>query len=316
MSYRYVTVPRTFRDRAEAQAFVRTWEDTFDNALTAVSRSVSRACLEEGVQVIRLSGPTCAGKTTTAAKLTAALETAGCAVYPISLDDFFFGRDALNERAAEEDSEPDYDSVKALDLAALENSLDGLLTCGRAEIPVYDFLVGDRVGYRTLDVGRSDRRRPVFLLEGIQAVYPEVVAQLKGVPERSIFSSVTDGLQIGDTRFSPPEIRLMRRLVRDEAKRNTSPAFSLFLWHSVRANEEAAILPLADACDYRVNSLMGFDPHVLAPHLRRIFAEKPVPSDSPDYGTAAAMLEKLADIPGIPSDLISQNSLYHEFILA
>ncbi len=314
MSYNYVTVPQILGNREEQLAFVRAWEKTFDDALDAMSHAISRACVEEGVQVIRLSGPTCAGKTTTAAKLTKELEEAGCTVHPISLDDFFYGRDDLNERAAE-DGSIDYDSVNALDLTALEASFHDLLTHGKAEIPIYDFIEGDRVGYRTLDVRNTPGGRPVFLLEGIQAVYPEVIAHLQGIPDRSIFSSVAEGLQIGDTRFSPHDIRLMRRLVRDEAKRNSTPTFSLFLWHSVRANEEACILPHADACDYKVNSLMGFDVHMLAPHLKAIFAEHPVPPDSPDYGTAIELLAKLKGIQEIPADLMAENSLYHEFIL-
>lgn len=314
MSYRYISVPPILGDRAAQQAFVSAWEKTFDDTLDSISHSISRACMEEGVQVIRLSGPTCAGKTTTAAKLTKELEEAGCTVHPVSLDDFFLCRADLDERASE-DGSIDYDSVNALDLTVLETSLHDLLTYGKAELPIYDFIEGDRAGYRTLDVRNAAGGRPVFLLEGIQAVYPEVVAHLKGIPDRSIFSTVADGLQIGDIRFAPHDIRLMRRLVRDEAKRNATPAFSLFLWHSVRANEEASILPYADTCDYRVNSLMGFDVHMLAPRLREIFAEHPVPPDDPAYGTAVELLTKLDGIQEIPANLIAPDSLYHEFIL-
>ena len=314
MDYPFVTVPPSLGDRAEQLSFIRAWEKKFDDALDEMSHAISRACVEEGVQVIRLSGPTCAGKTTTAAKLTQELQAVGCTVYPISLDDFFYGRDELNERAAE-DGSIDYDSVNALDLSALEGTLHGLLRRGMADVPIYDFMKGDRVGYRTLDVRNIPGGRPVFLLEGIQAVYPEVIAHLKDIPDRSIFSTVAEGLCIGDRLFAPHEIRLMRRLVRDEAKRNSTPAFSLYLWHSVRANEEACILPYADACDYRVNSLMGFDVHMLAPRLKDIFARHPVPADSPDFAAAMAQLAKLEGIEGVSADLIAPNSLYHEFIM-
>ncbi len=314
MSYQYVTVPPRLGSRAEAEAFVRLWEGKFDAALDTMSHAIARSCVEDGVQVIRLSGPTCAGKTTTAIKLTAELEEAGCTVHPISLDDFFYDRRDLNDRATENGG-IDYDSVNALDLDTLESCLHDLLTCGKAELPMYDFVTGDRIAYRTLDVRNTPGGRPVFLLEGIQAVYPEVVTHLKGIPDRSIFSSVADGLRIGNTLFAPHDIRLMRRLVRDEAKRNAAPTFSLFLWHSVRANEETSILPHADSCDYTVNSLMGFDVHMLAPHLKRIFAKNPVEPSSPDYHTAVELLAKLEGIEEISSDLLAPNSLYHEFIL-
>lgn len=312
MPMNYITVPKTFAHPQEIPAFVRWWEEKFDTRLDAMSHAISRACVEEGVRVIRLSGPTCAGKTTTAHKLIHELEEAGCVVHPISLDDFFYGRDDLRAFAKTADGRLDFDSVKALDLDTLGKSFHDLLTYGKAEIPVYDFVIGDRVEWRTLDVRHE--AHPVFLLEGIQAVYPEVIAHLNGIPDRSIFSSVAEGLQIGETTFDPNEIRLMRRLVRDEAKRNATPTFTLYLWHSVRENEEASILPHAHACDFHVNSLMGFDVHMLAPHLKRIFAAHPVEEGSADYATAQELLAKLEGIEEIPATLMADNSLYHEFI--
>lgn len=309
-----ICVPKILPNATTAQDLVVTWEQAFDRRLNEVAESISFACIHEGVQMLRLSGPSCAGKTTTAAKLEATLEAAGRSVYPISLDDFFHGKAYLQRHAtAHNQGKLDYDSVDALDLETLHACVHDLLTKGRAEMPVFDFKLGDRKGYYTMDTTK-DKNPPVFLFEGIQAVYPQVVAMLGDVPQRSVFISVETPIMVGDVLFEPNEIRLMRRLVRDEAKRNATPAFTLMLWHSVRANEENAIFPYAKDCDIHIDSAMGFDVHMLAPHLRRLLDLHPVTGEDAVY--VKELMTKLQGVEGISHHLLSPNSLYHEFILA
>lgn len=308
-----IIVPPSFQSPKEAEALVRHSEAVFDRRLSEAAERISNACVSEGVRIVRLSGPTCAGKTTAAAKLTSALEAAGRDVYAISLDDFFYDRDTLFAKAQQHpDGKLDYDSVEALDLPLLHECVHALLTTGKAGMPRFNFTSGLREGPVMLDTTKG--REPVFLFEGIQAVYPRVVDMLDHVPDRSVFMQVEQSIQVGGVVFEPNEIRLMRRLVRDEAKRGATPAFTLHLWHSVRENEEASIFPEVAGCDMTINSAMPFEIHMLKPHLARIFAEHPV--DGPDAPAAQALLDKLAGIEGIPHKYLSPNSLYHEFILA
>lgn len=311
-----ITVPKTFASPDDGVALVKSWEQAFDKRLDEVAEQISHACVYEGVKIIRLSGPSCAGKTTTADKLEAALEAAGRSVYPISLDDFYHGKAYLHRRAEQHlGGKLDYDSVDTLDLDTLHACVHDLMTKGKAEMPVFDFKLGDRKGYYTLDTTK-DEKPPVFLFEGIQAVYPQVVDMMSEASKRSVFISVLSSLAVGDAVFEPNEIRLMRRLVRDEAKRNATPAFTLMLWHSVRANEETSIFPHADACDIHIDSAMGFDVHMLAPHLRRLLQKHPLPKDAEDAAVVKSLLQKLKGVEGISHDCLAPNSLYHEFILA
>ncbi len=311
-----VCLPCTFAAPAEGVALVRAGEQDFDARLNAAAAAIAADCVERGVRILRLSGPTCAGKTTTAKKLTEALEAVGRVVHPISIDDFFYDRAVLDARAdADPTGELDYDSVETIELPLLEACVHDLMETGRATIPVFDFVTGDRMGYKELAVPADEK--PVFLFEGIQAVYPEVAALFADVPDRSIFINVMKPTVLVDADgrkrvFEPDRIRLFRRLVRDEARRGASPDFTLYLWRSVRANEERSILPYADACDYGIDSNMGFDIHMLAPHLRRIFSEKP--ADGDEVEAARAILADIKGVEGISATCIAENSLYHEFI--
>ena len=222
-----VRLPMTFASPAEGISLVKENEADFDARLNAAAEAICADCVSHGVKVIRLSGPSCAGKTTTAHKLTSVLEAAGRVVYPISIDDFFYGRDVLEAMAdASPDGELDYDSVAAIDLPALAECVRDLMEKGSARIPVFDFVTGYTTEYRDLTV--PEGVEPIFLFEGIQAVYPEVAALFVGVPERSIFINVMKETVLvssdGTERvYTPEDIRLMRRLVRDEAKRELLP---------------------------------------------------------------------------------------------
>lgn len=311
-----IRLPLRFASPEEGREVVTAYDRDFDVRLDAAADEIAADCVTHDVRILRLSGPTCAGKTTTARKLTRALEAEGRVVHPISLDDFFYDRAVLDGRARlDPEGDLDYDSAETIDLPALSACIHELMTTGRTKLPNFDFVTGNRMGWRELAVPSGER--PVFLFEGIQAVYPEVTALFADVPDRSIFINVMkptvlfDGAG-GERTFEPDRIRLYRRLVRDEARRGASPYFTMHLWHSVRANEERSILPYADACDYGIDSNMAFDIHMLTPHLRRILSDPPAGHREAD--TAAAILREIAGVEGVTTDGLSADSLYHEFI--
>ncbi len=317
-----------FGSQAEGDALVARYDADFDARLDAAADEIAADCVQNDIRILRLSGPTCAGKTTTAGKLTRALEAEGRVVHPVSIDDFFYDRAVLDARAKDNPTgELDYDSVETIDLDMLNTCIHDLMSKGRARIPHFDFVTGDRMGYREMAVPVGEK--PIFLFEGIQAVYPEVVALFSDVPDRSIFANVMKPITLVDTDggervFAPDRIRLFRRLVRDEAKRGTSPYFTLHLWTSVRENEHKSILPYADACDYGIDSNMAFDIHMLAPHLRRILAVSPAAPteaqpfdrmpDEREQEAVAAILCDLAGVEGLTTAGLSAHSLYREFI--
>lgn len=306
----YLVVPPSLGTPDEARRAVREAEADFDRRLTELSAAVSRDCASGDVRILRLTGPTCSGKTTAARKLTEALETTGLSVYPISLDDFYIDRRILQDRARKEGGQLDYDSAETLDLEALRVCIRELLACGETDLPVYDFGIGSRADIRRLHVPAG--QKPVFLFEGIQALYPAVTELLAGVPVGSVYISALHGLEVAGIRFSPVDLRLMRRMVRDEAVRNASPDFTLALWNSVRKNEETAILPFADSCDYFLDSTMPFEPHMLKPHMERLLRTHPV--EGTYAAQAARLLSDLTGVEGIPSSWLPDGALYREFI--
>ena len=152
----------------------------------------------------------------------------------------------------------------------------------------------------------------IYVIEGIQAVYPEVTARLGDY--RSIFISVTDDVSVNGVTFGRHEVRLLRRIVRDYNFRGATPEFSFHLWDGVRRNEEKNIFPNAGNCDFYLNSFLPYELFVLRKHALPLLAD--VPLTSVHRPAADALTEKLSALPGLPFDdrTIPQNSVFREFI--
>ena len=289
------------------EEWISACEKDFSSRLDGIAEKLCR----EGWKLIRLSGPTCSGKTTAANLLIDRFAKMGKRLHLISIDDFYFDKKILHATAADPASgKVDYDSVKTIDLDALDHFIDDIFSKEESECPIFDFKAGKRIGYRTLESGKDD----VFVFEGIQAVYPEVTALIEASGHDSIgvYIAPERTLEAGDERFAPNELRLLRRLVRDYNFRGTAPDFTFGLWQGVRANEEAHIFPYAKDCACRIDSTMPYELGVLKPYLERILPT--VPTDSDNYPKAERILAKIKDIEPISDTLIGENSLYQEFI--
>lgn len=297
-----------FENTEEARQFVKQNEIEFENKLTSVINELSK---NQSSRIITLTGPTCSGKTTTAKKIISTFEAYSKRVNIISIDDFYYDNDKLVEISRKKGIEDvDYDSADTIDLEALETFVEEIFDNGKSEVhcPVYDFPKRRRTGYRLLECTDDD----IFVFEGIQALYPEVVRLFEGHDFSSIFICAMSTLDVGGIIFEPNEIRLLRRIVRDNHFRATSAGSTLDMWENVRHNEDINIFPFANTCKYHIDSVFPHEISLLKPYLDACLPS--VPSDSEHFTTAQNILKKIAPIEALPKEFISENSLYHEFI--
>ncbi len=298
-----VVVDKRIRSEEEGAAFVRLCDADFHRRLTELAQ---RIVLEDSIECIALSGPSCSGKTTMARILTEEITKNGKCAVVLSIDDFF------RERTVPKSLEykVDYDSVNAIDLPYFAACVDKMLRGENTVLPRFDFVDGVRLD------GEEYRSTPgdILIFEGIQAVYPEVTRLLEPYHMKSVCICVTESLTINGTTFAPEEIRLARRIVRDYKFRSATPEFTFHIWEGVRENEEKNILPYINRCDYLIDSLLAYEPFMLAPHLSPLLES--VPLDSPYFMSAMSLLEKFRCVEGseIPESLLTEQSLYHEFL--
>ncbi len=297
-----------FKSVTDAKNFVRECEIDFEARLSLLTEQV---CGEKELKVITLSGPTCSGKTTASKKLVEAFAKHSKRINIISIDDFYYDKDKLHELSRNKGMDKvDYDSVDTIDLDSLCNVVEEIFdeVQGDVHIPVFDFVEGKRVGYKTLQCTDND----IFVFEGIQALYPQVHALFEKHSYCDIFICVESSIAVGDTIFEPNEIRLLRRLVRDNNFRATHPDFTFNMWDSVRENEEKNIFPYSHKCKYKVDSAFPCEISLLKPYLEKtlpLFNENDL-----NHKKAKDILNKLSGIEELPKEYLSDNSFYFEFI--
>lgn len=292
---------------ADAKAWIASCEADFQGRLFALA---DRLLESECLKIIRLSGPTCSGKTTLANLLKRRFAERGKHLHLISIDDFYYDKDFLHARAKNSDTgEVDYDSVKTIDLEALEQFTKEIFEKDVADCPIFDFKEGRRTGVRPI----KSREKDVFLFEGIQVLYPEVSALLHRYGDsEGVYISPQSELRVGDTVWESNEIRLLRRLVRDAHFRRTSATQTFFLWDGVRQNEEAHIFPYVRDCAHQIDSTMPYELGILKPFLLEILAS--VDASGPYRRSADEILKKLEIVEPLSATLIPEDSLYREFV--
>ena len=281
------------------QSFVDFCEFDFEERMNHVCRKLIR---KKDIEIITLSGPTCSGKTTLAKKLITKLSEKGFKAHIVSIDDYFKDRQDAEKKA-------DMDSVNAIDLDLLGENIRRILNKKVLNMPGFDFLKGKRIGYRLVDPADFD----IFIFEGIQAIYPEVVSLLESASYSSIFIDVGKEQTLTGIDFDCREIRFMRRLVRDFRFRGASAERTFDIWYnSVIPNEDKSIIPNIGNADIKIASYMPYELFVLKSSVVKVLSE--LPKGSEYSYIANNILEKISGLDSIDESYIPEHSLYREFI--
>ena len=290
---------------ADAEAFVLECDREFEAELEV---QIDRIC-EGAPQVIRLSGPTCSGKSTVVKKIVSELEKRGKVVHTIAIDDFYYDRETLDRISKESGTgEIDYDSVKTIDIEKLRVFVDAIGVGGELKSPIFDFKSGGCIGYRSISAKADD----VFIFEGIQAIYPEIKALFSHHACVDVHIAPMCGIALGEDVFSNNEIRFFRRIVRDRHFRYTHPEFTFKIWKSVRENEDKSIFPYVSECDYYIEASFAYEIGVLKPYLMEYLAEV---DEASEYRAAADEIRRrISPAADISSECIPEDSLYREFV--
>ena len=286
--------------------WIKSCEESFAKQIYDITEDIVK---KKNIRVIRLFGPSCSGKTTTAKHLISFFKKFGKRAHVISIDDFYYNRSYLIEMSIKKGlTDIDYDSPDTIDCEELGTFVEGIFSSDKVVCPIFDFKTGTRSGYKTIDINKDD----IFIFEGIQAVYPQVVKMFEKHESVSIYILPQRDILAGGGCFESNEIRLMRRLVRDYNFRNTTPYITFVNWDGVRDNEEKHIFPYVGGVDYVVNSSMPYEIGVLKPYLVALLSDFNV--DDPHYETAKTILDRVLKIEAIPSSLILDGYLYKEFV--
>jgi uridine kinase len=260
-------------------------------------------------RVLCVAGPSSSGKTTFLKRLSVQLQVLGINPVSISLDDYYVDR-TLTPRDAR--GEYDFEALEAIDLALLGEHLRRMLRGETVRTAHYDFRAGksDPDGGPVVTVGPRD----VLMLEGIHGLNPRLLAGTGAESQAlRVFIMPMTSLPFDRlTRFSPSDLRLLRRIVRDRHGRNHDAASTILRWPSVRAGERKHIFPYFGRADVVFDTSLIFEPSVLKVYAERYLLE--VAPTSPAYATAFRLRRLIDRFVSIDAGHVPPTSILREFI--
>ncbi|MDI6451995.1 nucleoside kinase [Peloplasma aerotolerans] len=260
----------------------------------------------DSIRLIGIAGPSSSGKTTFSNRLRVELMTRGIKPVMISIDDYYLGKDSAPKN---EDGSPDLEHVDALDVELFNHDMLALIQGQTVVLPHFNFMSGKREAGHTIHLPKDS---PI-IIEGIHALNEKLTSSIPKHQKFNIYISPQTQLHIDDHNpISITELRLLRRLVRDQKYRNSSAIDTLDMWPSVRRGEFKWIYPTQKQANYVFNSELTYEFAVLKKHA--VPQLQAISRDNRHYITANRLLKFLKYFSSIDDDIVPCNSLLREFI--
>lgn len=153
----------------------------------------------------------------------------------------------------------------------------------------------------------------ILIVEGLHALSEELLKDIPKNKKFKIYISPLVYLNIdNDNRINLTDIRLLRRMVRDNRTRGYSSSHTLSTWASVRNGEEKYVFPYQDQADVIFNTFLVYELAVLKVYAEPLLYQ--VKEDDPEYLTAVRLIKLLDLILPLPSEDVPSLSILREFI--
>lgn len=256
---------------------------------------------------VMIAGPSSSGKTTTTRILGAYLRSKGYDPICLSTDDYFVDRE---DTPKDEFGAYDFECLNAIDTKQFNEDLMQLLKGKEVNIPTFNFVTGKRE-YHNHVIKLNENS--IILIEGLHSLNDDLTP---GIPERykyKIYLSPFIPLNIDRHNYiSTLDLRLIRRIIRDNRTRGYTVSEVIEKWQSVRNGEEKYIFPFTHQADLILNTALPYEIGVLKVYAEPLLLS--IDTNSKYYEEARRLLKFLRSFYSITSEYVSKNSILREFI--
>ena len=285
--------------KSDAAAFIAEAERSYHDMVKAVAMDLHEH--RDVRPILLLSGPSGAGKTTTAMTIESLLDSLGYETHTLCMDDYFLPL-SEEEKNLVHEGKLDLESPERVDVPLLNAHLEKMINCEPVEVPKFDFVRSARKKGATLT------RKPgeIIVLEGIHVLNPAVVT-IPAEQTAKMYISVRSRQCLPDgSEVHPSRVRLLRRIMRDETGRGRSAKETLRRYREVERGAQTYIMPFKTRADYEIDTFIPYEPAVYKPLLLE---------ELKTLGGEAEELVRLLDAwEEIPASLVPHDSLLREFI--
>ena len=290
--------------RGEARTFIRVNEALHERTIAQIAdRIVAR-----GARVVFIAGPSSSGKTTFANRLSVQLRVSGKRPVAVSLDDYYLNREDV---PLGEDGTPDLECLESIDVPLFNEQLVELLAGREVELPRYSFQTKRR---EEQGVKMQMSSEDILLVEGIHGLNDALSCDIPSEFKFRVYVSALTQLNLdGHNRIRTTDVRLMRRMVRDNRTRATDALQTLQMWDKVRAGEEKYIFPFQEKADVMFNTSLLYEIAVLKKYAYPMLSA--IGTDSPYYTRARRLCKFLHYFKELEEESeIPPTSILREFI--
>ncbi|MEW5899022.1 MAG: nucleoside kinase, partial [Bacillota bacterium] len=178
------------------------------------------------------------------------------------------------------------------------------------ELPYFNFKTGRReFRGETLRLKETD----LIIIEGIHGLNDRLTSSIPLGRKFKIYVSALTQLNLdAHNRIPTTDLRILRRIVRDNRCRGHSARETINMWPLVRQGEEKHIFPFQESADVMFNSALVYELAVLRSYAEPLLAE--ITPDCPEYSEARRLLEFLSYFVPLSDAGVPANSIIREFI--
>lgn len=304
MNASYVSLMNELVSSSKIKNFIASNEILFVEDILKACDTITAS---KDIKIVLIAGPSSSGKTTTMKRLSSFLQSRGLHPIGLSTDDFFVDRE---DTPKNEKGEYDYECLEAIDLKLFNDTLQGLLDGKEVEIPEYDFVAGKKVfkGQKCVLDEKS-----ILIVEGLHCLNDDLTPYIDERYKYKIYLSPFIPLNIDRHNYiSTLDLRLIRRIVRDNRTRGKNVNQTIGEWQVVRSGEEKYIFPYVYQADRIINTALAYEIGVLKIYAVPLLSS--VDIRSPYYNEARRLINYMQTFYTIPSEYVPKDSILREFI--
>lgn len=282
---------------------IRTSEIDYNNRIYEVAKDV----INKKARFLMLAGPSSSGKTTTAKKFMLTLKSMGMNPMVISIDDYFVDKD---KTPLDSEGKPDFECLEAIDVATFNKDLNDLIDGKTINLPKYNFVLGKReYNDNYVQLGENG----IVIMEGLHTLNDKLTPSIDKSLKYRVYLSPFIAVNIDRHNYiSSTDLRLIRRIIRDNNNRGYDVTKTIDIWQKVREGEEKNIFPFMSNADAVLNTSLPYEFSVLKIYATPLLFS--VTNDSPYYEEARRLIYFLRNFFPISSEYVDEESIIREFI--
>ena len=290
----YISDLNMLVSEGKIKEFIKKNDIMMDNQIYELANLIRK----ENKKLVLLGGPSSSGKTTSTKKLALYMSAIGLNPIYLGLDDYF--KEKVDSPKLK-NGEYDFESIDCIDLYLFNKQLN---------VPTYTFVEGKKDNkVRLIKIKEND----IILIEGLHCLNEALTSTIPKDAKLKVYISPFMPLSVDrHNHISTVDIRLLRRIVRDNRTRGYNVQDTLKSWDKVRNGEIKYVFPFTNQANVILNTAYTYEMGLL-----RVYAEPllySVPIDSKYYNESRRLIDELQMFFPIPSEYISDSNILREFV--